>query len=53
MNITLLLDKRIAERGSLLRPHYGIHDINNPGRLDGTQALPDVTSAVLSNFINY
>jgi hypothetical protein len=52
MNLSLLPDKLLQERGSYLRPHYAIHSLSDLGRLNNNIKLPEVTVSVLSNFIN-
>lgn len=52
MNLTLLPDKELQERGSYLRPHYAIHSLSDLGKLNNNIKLPEVTVSILSNFIN-
>lgn len=51
MNLQLIPDLHVQSRAQYLRPHYAIHELTQPGKLNNSAALPDVANTTISHFI--
>lgn len=52
MNLVYLPDVHTQDAAVVMKPHYGIHDQNHPGKILNVAKIPDAVNSTIGNYVN-